>query len=176
MEAKQSMVNAFMPSWLPSRRLVNALGFACCGLSLGFAYILQFHMGLTPCNLCIFQRLAMFALGIVFVLATLHNPHRWGARVYGILIALTAGVGIAIAGRHVWLQNLPADRIPECGPDLDYMLEVFSLGETIRRVLTGSGDCAETQWIFLGLTIPGWTLVLFVVLGLMGVARNWMRA
>ncbi len=160
---------------LPSRRLINFLGFTFCALALGVAYIFQFIMELEPCNLCIFQRLTMAPLGIVFLLAALHDPGVKGNRIYGGLIGLTAGIGAAIAARHVWIQNLPEDQVPACGPSLDYMLEIFTLGETIRKVLTGSGDCAEIQWTFLGLSIPGWTLVAFLVLGLVGLVRNWIR-
>jgi disulfide bond formation protein DsbB len=169
------MQEHFTFSRLPSRRLMNLLGFAVCALSLGVAYVLQFIMELEPCNLCIFQRLAMAPLGIAFLLAALHDPGGRGSRIYGSLIGLIAGIGAAIAARHVWIQNLPEDQVPACGPSLDYMLEVFTLGETIRKVLTGSGDCAEVQWTFLGLSIPGWTLVAFLFLGIVGFVRNWMR-
>lgn len=159
-----------------SRRLVNGLGFGACALLISYAYYLQFYEGLEPCPLCIFQRLAMAALGTVFLVAAVHDPRGWGARVYGLLIALVAAVGAGIAARHVWLQNLPPDQIPACGASLDYMLEALPLAETVRLVLQGSGDCAESVWSFLGLGIPGWTLVWFVGLGLIGLARNWMRA
>jgi len=161
---------------MPSRRLLNILGFGACALLLGYAYFLQFYQGLEPCPLCIFQRLAMAALGFIFLVAAVHNPKRSaGARTYGILIALVAALGAGIAGRHVWLQNLPPEQVPACGPGLDYLLETFPLSETIALVLRGSGDCAEVDWTFLGLSIPAWTLLLFVGLGAMGAVRNWMR-
>jgi disulfide bond formation protein DsbB len=162
--------------WFPSRRLVNGLGFLACVLAMACAYFFfQGYLGLEPCPLCIFQRVTMMALGLIFLVAALHNPQRWGVRIYGTLIALTAATGAAIAARHVWLQSLSPDQVPSCGPGLDYMLENLPLKQTIRLVLTGSGDCAEIQWSFLGLSIPGWTLVVFVVLGLMGTVRNWMH-
>ena len=161
---------------MPSRRLINILGFSACALLLGFAYFLQFYQGLEPCPLCIFQRLAIAALGFIFLVAAVHNPKRSaGARTYGILIALVAALGAGIAGRHVWLQNLPPEQVPACGPGLDYLLETFPLSETIALVLRGSGDCAEVDWTFLGLSIPAWTLLLFIGLGAMGAVRNWMR-
>jgi len=78
-------------------------------------------------------------------------------------------VGLAIAGRQVWLQSLPPDLVPECGPGLEYMFQAFPLTEALSMVLRGSGECAEVQWVFLGLTIPGWNLVVFsgfILLGL----------
>ena len=158
-----------------SRRAVNLLGFAACALLAAFAYYLQFYEGLEPCPLCIFQRVAMIALGGVFLVAALHNPSGAGGRVYGVLIALVAAIGAGVAGRHVWLQSLPPDQVPACGAGLDYMLETFPLTEAIRMVLRGTGDCAESVWSFLGLSIPAWTLIWFVAMGLVGLVRNWMR-
>ena len=160
---------------LLSRRLCNTLGFIACILLLSYGYYLQFYENLEPCPLCIFQRLAIFGLGLVFAVAAVHNPRAWGAKVYGVLIFLVAAVGASISARHVWLQNLPEDQIPACGPGLDYLLNTFSLGETIAKVLRGSGDCAEVSWTFLGLSIPAWTLIAFLCLGLAGAIRNWMR-
>jgi disulfide bond formation protein DsbB len=176
-QVNQALMSDSRPLWLPSRRLTNLLGFAACTLAMGTAYgYFERYLQLEPCPLCWFQRGAMVLLAAVFLLAAVHNPGRWGARVYGLLIALAAGLGAYIAGRHVWVQSLPPDQVPACAPDLDYMLEVFTLGETIRKVLAEAGDCAEVQWAFLGLSIPGWTLVAFLVLGSIGFVRNWMRA
>jgi disulfide bond formation protein DsbB len=97
----------------------------------------------------------------MLLVAAIHGPSGWGNRVYGALIILVAGTGAAIAGRHLWLQSLPADQIPECGPTLDYILEAFPLNKALQLVLHGSGECAKVEWQFLGLSIPGWTLITF---------------
>jgi len=140
---------------------------------LGFAYYAQFGLGLEPCPLCILQRLTLLVLGAMFLLATVHNPSGWGARVYGALIGLVAGVGASIAARHVWLQHLPPEETPRCGPGLDYLLETLPLNELVREVLTGSGECARVDWTLLGLSMPEWTLLLFLGLGVLGVFVNW---
>ena len=160
---------------LPPRRLSYALGFAVCAALIAFAYYLQLVQHEEPCPLCIFQRVAVFALGVIFLLAALHNPGRVGAVVYGLLITLSAGIGGAIAARHVWLQHLPPGQVPDCGPGLDYMLESFPLGQTLRLVLKGSGECAAAGWHFLGLSIPGWTLIFFALLGISGFVQIWNR-
>lgn len=157
-----------------SARILNLAGFLICAALLGYAYILQFVDELEPCPLCIFQRVAFFALGIAFLVAAIHNPMNWGRRVYGVVIGVLALVGAGIAGRHVWLQNLPADQVPECGPGLDYMLSAFPLGEMFHTVFAGSGECADVSWAFLGMTIPAWALLWFVVLGLGGLIRNFI--
>ena len=177
MHANQDLLADSQRAWFPSRRLGNLIGFAGCVLGMGVAYYyFERYLALEPCPLCWFQRVAMVALGGVFLLAAIHNSGRWGARVYGLLVALVAGIGAFIAGRHVWVQGLPPDQAPACAPDLEYMLEVFSLGETIQKVLVQAGDCAEVQWAFLGLSIPGWTLVAFIVLGSVGLVWNWIRS
>lgn len=172
------MVGDFAPDWFgfPYRRLLNGLCFLVCVGGLGFAYYAQFYLGLEPCPLCIFQRLALCALGVVFLLATLHHPSGWGAKAYGLLVGLSAGIGASIAARHVWLQHLPPEEAPRCGPELGYLLETLPLSETVREVLTGSGECAKVDWTLLGLSIPMWTLLLFVGLGMVGVVANgWRR-
>ena len=140
------------------------LGFLACAGLLGYAIYLQLHDGLEPCPLCIFQRIAFAALGVVFLIGALHAPAgRGGRRGYGALAVVAGLVGIGIAGRHVWLQlNPPA--IPSCGAGLEFMRETMSTTSVIRKVLTGSGDCGTVDWTFLGLSMPAWSLVWFVLL------------
>ena len=145
-----------------SFRTAFAVAAAICAVFLGFAYYAQFGMYLDPCPLCIFQRVAFIALGIVCLVAALHGPKGGGRRVYGALAVLAAGTGAAIAGRHVWLQHLPPDKVPDCGPGLTWMLDTLPLNAVIRKVFTGSGECAKVDWTFLGLSMPEWTLIWFV--------------
>ena len=146
-------------------RLGYALGLVVCAGLLGFALYLQYHDYQDPCPLCIVQRIAFMALAAIFLVAALHGPGRTGAIVYGGMLFLVAGIGAAIATRHVWLQNLPKDRIPECGPGLGYMLKKLPLTQALEKILMGSGECAEVGWKFLGLSIAGWSLAWFVLLG-----------
>jgi len=139
---------------------------ACCAALLGFALYVQHRLFLDPCPLCIFQRLAFAWIGAVALLGFVHGPARTGQWAYSTLIVLGAGGGGWVAGRHVWLQNLPPDRVPECGPGLSYLLETSPWLEVLKTVLLGDGNCAEVQWTFVGLSMPAWTLVWFVGLGL----------
>ncbi len=147
---------------LSTPRLLFLGGFAVCVALIAIALYFQYVMYLDPCPLCILQRVAVIALGVIFLAGALHDPARLGRRVYATLALLTAGIGAAIAGRHVWLENLPEDQVPACGPGLDYMLENFPLTRALEMILRGSGECAEVAWRFLGLSIPGWTLVAFI--------------
>jgi protein dithiol:quinone oxidoreductase len=146
-------------------RLGYAAGFLACAGLIGFALYLQHYEYQDPCPLCILQRIGFMALMAIFLVAALHGPGRAGAIVYGALLLTVAGIGAAIASRHVWLQQLPRNQIPECGPGLEFMLNKYPLAQALQKVLAGSGECAEAGWTFLGLSIAGWSLAWFVLLG-----------
>jgi disulfide bond formation protein DsbB len=156
-------------------RLGNAIGFLACAALMGYALFAQYALDLEPCPLCVFQRVAVIGLGVAFVLAALQGPRLTGRRVYAALILMVAGAGAGVAGRHLWLQSLPPERVPACGPGLDYMLETFPLREMLATVLSGSGECAKVDWQFLGLAMPAWVLISVLVLGGFGVWNNWRR-
>ncbi|MET4726783.1 disulfide bond formation protein DsbB [Lysobacter enzymogenes] len=148
-----------------SFRIQFLLGFLACAGLLAYAVYLQFYQHLEPCPLCIFQRVAFAALGLMFLLGAIHGPGKpLGRRIWGVLALIAAGAGIAVAGNHVRLQHLPPDQVPACGPGLDYMMGAMPIGGVIRKVMTGSGECANVDWTFLGLAMPAWSLICFVVL------------
>lgn len=155
-----------------NKRLLNLLGFAACVGLMAYALFAQYQLGLEPCPLCVFQRVGVIALGVVFLVAGLHDPGVIGARIYAALLALAAAAGAGVAGRHVWLQNLPPDQVPACGPGLDFMLDTFPLVEVFSTVLSGSGECAQIIWSFLGLSMPAWVLISVAVLGVYGIVAN----
>jgi protein dithiol:quinone oxidoreductase len=144
-------------------------GFLICAALIGYALYLQHVEMQDPCPLCILQRVAFMAMMPVFLLGAVHAPARRGALVYSTVLVVIATIGAAIAGRQVWLQQLPASQVPACGPGLEYMLERYPLREVLPKVFAGSGECAEAGWRFLGLTIAGWSLVWFVLLGALAV-------
>lgn len=150
---------------LPSPRLTNLGLFLLTVVAMLTALWLQYYQHLEPCPLCIFQRVAMMATGAVALVAFLHGPGRLGRRIYAGLTLLAIAGGVAVAGRHVWLQHLPPDQVPACGPGLDYWLDTFPLHEVMVKVFRGSGECAVVDWTFLGLALPAWTLAAFLGLG-----------
>ncbi|MFC3284825.1 disulfide bond formation protein B [Litchfieldella rifensis] len=160
-----------------SVRQWSIAGLLFCALMMGVALYLEHVVGLEPCPLCIFQRVGVLATAAVLLVAAIHNPRgRWGA-LYGTLGLLSVAGGIGVAGRHLWLQSLPADQVPSCGPSLDYMVDVLPLREVLVHVLSGSGECAEIGFLFLGLSLPGWTLIGFLILALspLGMLLRGMR-
>ena len=122
------------------------------------------HLGLAPCPLCVLDRIVLAGLAFLFLLALLINPQKTGQIIFSLLLAVLSMLGIALAWRHVWLQGLSGQALPDCTPDLAYMIDKFPLLETLSIVLNTSGECAQVDWRFLSLTIPQQTLLLFVVL------------
>jgi disulfide bond formation protein DsbB len=159
--------------WLPAltARQWFLLGFLfCVGLMLA-AFYFQFVGGLDPCPLCISQRIMVVAVGLVMLAAAIHNPGPVGIRNYAIAAGLAALIGASISGRHVWIQHLPADEVPACGPGLSYMFQYFPLSDTLRAMVTGTGDCAKADWTLLGFSMPFWVLVCFLGLAGLGFAQ-----
>jgi protein dithiol:quinone oxidoreductase len=157
---------------VPERRLVNILGFAACAGLLAYALYAQFHLQLDPCPLCIFQRIGVALLGLAFLAAALHHPRRAGRYGYALAIALAALATLGVAARHVYVQSLPPGSLPSCGAPLAVLLKFTPVWQVIRKVLTGSGECSEVTWRFLGLTMPAWVLLWALLLGTAGVIAN----
>lgn len=149
---------------LPPRRVGYSLGFALCAALMAYAFYLQYVAGLEPCPLCYFQRLAVIGMGLVFLVAALHDPARRGAIAYALLQAAIGGGGAAVAARHVWIQSLPPDQVPSCGMGIFYMLDSLPVLDVINKTLAGSGECAKVDWTFLGLSLPGWTFIFFLAM------------
>ena len=155
------------------QRMMFASGLVVCVALVAAALWLQHVEGLEPCPLCVLQRGGVIVLGALTLAGALHDPATAGRRAYGVLMAIVAAAGGAVAGRHVWLQSLPPGEAPECGPGLEYMIDAFPLIDVIEMVLRGSGECAEVQWTFLSLSIPQWTLLTFAAFALFGL---WLCA
>lgn len=148
-----------------SRRFLSLLGFAFCVAALSVAILfMEMYLGLEPCPLCVIDRIIVAAIGAVFLLAALHNPGAAGYRVYAAINLVSGALGVAVAARHIWLQNLPPALVPDCAPGLDYLVTNFPLAESLSVIWNTSGNCAEIAWTFLGLSIPWQTLLLFVAL------------
>jgi disulfide bond formation protein DsbB len=149
------------------------LGFlGCAGLLATGAYF-QFVEGLKPCPLCISQRIGIFLTGLCFLAAAIHNPGQAGIKRYAILGTVIALTGAGVSTRHVWLQHLPPDQVPVCGPGLEYMLQYFPLFQTLKLMLSGTGDCAKVDWTFLTLSMPAWTLIAFLMLATLSILQIW---
>lgn len=151
-----------------SFRVVHLAGFLICVALIAYALYAQYALGMEPCPLCILQRVVFIALGLLFLVAGTHGPRRWGRWVYVVLLVAVALIGAGISVRHLWIQSLPPGQVPSCGAPLGYMLETRAgnggLLGVLEKVLSGSGECARVQDV-LGLPMPAWALIWFVLLG-----------
>jgi len=152
-----------------SNRWLYLAGAFFAGGLMGFGLYLQYVKHQDPCPLCMVQRVVFIAILIVFALAALHGPKRVGERVYAVLIALLSLFGVGVAARHIWIQNLPKDQVPSCGPGLDYMLETMPMADVLKQLMHGSGECAAKGWTFLALGIPEWSLLCYIALGMLAI-------
>ena len=146
-------------------RLLFAAPALACAALLAYGYYLQYFDAQDPCPLCLVQRGFYFLVLFTFLAATVHNPaKRLVKNIYCGAATCFALGGLGIAGRQVWLQHLPPDQVPACGPDLYFMLENLPLARTLEKLFIGSGQCAEVHWKFLGLSIAEWSLAWFAAL------------
>ena len=149
---------------IPNIRQTNILiFFGCVGLILT-ALVMQYFFEMNPCPLCITQRVFIIIVGLLALIAAIHNPASLGRRIYALLSIISCAIGGSVSLRHIWLQNLPDDLVPACGPSLSYMFESFPISQAINLLLQGDGNCADVVFSFLGLSIPGWTAVAYVYL------------
>ena len=157
---------------MANERKIDFLIFIACIILLGVAFFMQYIMGLSPCYLCITQRFFIAIIGLFSLLAFIHNR---GSKIYGLIVALSAFVGGYFASKQLWLQSLPPEKIPACGPPVDYLFDSFNVGEAIKILIQGDGNCAAVQWTFIGISIPGWSLICFiaiVILSVLKIIRN----
>ena len=157
---------------MPDRRLVNFAGFAVCAALIAYALYAQFQLRLEPCPLCIFQRIGIVLLGLVFLAAALHHPRGGGRYGYALAIAIAALATLAVAARHLYVQSLPPGTLPSCGAPLGVLLKFMPVWQVVRKVLTGSGECGVVNWRFLGLAMPAWVLIWALILGATGTYAN----
>lgn len=161
---------------MPTTRTICILGFLICVGLLAYAFYMEYVLYLEPCPLCWLQRGVFLGFATLFLWCALHNPKAWGRFIYIAVFAVLTLLGAGLAGRQLWLQSLPPDQVPECGLGVSYMMEIMPLMEVISWAAQGTGECAEVQWTFLGLSIPGWTFIAFLGLGLITILSLFRKS
>lgn len=160
---------------IPSIRQTNLLLFIGAVLTILAGVYMEHVMKLLPCPLCITQRAFFDLIGVLGLIAFIHNPATKGRRIYAVLGIIAALGGGYFAQHQLWLQSLPADQVPACGPGLAYMFEVFPLLEAFKLLLQGDGTCAHVDKI-LGLSIPAWSVIAFAGFGLINLYQVIRKA
>lgn len=153
---------------IPSIRTLNLCLFLVATSMILVALYMQHQMDLNPCYLCIVQRVFVILTGLIALLAFAHNPGSKGQKRYAGATSLSATAGAGFSIRQLWLQSLPEEKVPACGPPADYLFDALPISEALPMLLSGDGNCAEVQWTFLSLSIPAWTLLAFTAMALLG--------
>jgi disulfide bond formation protein DsbB len=174
------MISIQASIWVKPRTLLAAVFLACLAI-FGFALYLQHVEVLEPCPMCILQRYSFAMIALIALIGAIHNPGPIGAGVYGVLVLAGALTGAGIATRHSWLQRFPSPSY-SCGADLEYLLDTFPLAKALPAIFAGTGECSEVQWRMLGLSIPEWALIWFVLFAIAALVvifkarRSWNPA
>lgn len=150
-----------MPTPQTLERRLYFAGFLITALTLGFALYLQQHDKLNPCPLCVFQRLIMAALGMVFFCGALFHLNKVGRFLIGGMSLFFSGCGIVFAGRHVWIQHFSPGK-SDCSMGLLYLLKIMPVHEVISTIFAGGAECAKIDWTFLSLSLAEWSLIEFI--------------
>jgi disulfide bond formation protein DsbB len=143
-------------------RIAFAAIFLACASLIALALYLQEEVGLEPCPMCILQRYAFVAIGIVALAGAIHGPRGISLKVYGTLISLFAIVGGGVAMRHSYLQHFPP-QVEACGTDLEFLVNTFPISQALPKIFAGTGSCSKVDWSLLGLSIPEWAIVWFAI-------------
>ncbi len=154
-------MNQYLPP-TKSLRPMMLLGFLITASMFGTAMYMQHVMYLDPCPLCIVTRVIVLILAILFLGALIINPAAWGRRVLGVLFTLASLAGVIVSSRHSWLQHFPPDLNASCGPGLNYWMDNLPASEVIQNVFKGTAECSAVSWTMFGLSIPEWSLIIFL--------------
>jgi len=146
-----------------SYRFISLYAFLLAVGLLGFAGFMQLSMAMQPCPLCIMQRLIVAAIGLLFIAGIFHVPLSRNRKIYNGVILLFSILGILVSSRHIYLQHLPTGKAPTCGPGFNFLFQNLPTTDAIKMMFMGSGECSEVHWHFLGLTIPEWTFIFFII-------------
>lgn len=137
-------------------------------LIMGAALFFQLGVGLEPCPLCIFQRIAVMSIGLIALLAWLHHPRGFGDKVYGGLLAIASLISAGISSYQVWLLHQPKEAAASCGPGLEIALDRFIAylpqGQITETLLRSGASCTDVEWSLWGFSLPELTFPLFIAL------------
>lgn len=151
-------------------RIVFAAIAAVCASLLAYGiYYLQEELGLEPCPMCILSRYTFIAIAIVSLAGLIQGPRGAWLKGYAWVVALLSAIGVGISVRHSYLQHFPP-KIETCGADIGFMVKNLPLSQAFPKIFAGTGSCTAVDWRFLGLSIPEWAGVWFLVFA---VAALW---
>ena len=136
------------------------------GLGIGLivgAYMFEVIGYYDPCPLCILQRWSFGFIALCGALMMIPGLYLVIKKALLLIAGLFSMSGVIIAGRQIYLQNIPSDQVPTCAPPMDFLLDTLPIFEVIQTILLGDGNCAEYDWRFI-FNFAEWALIFFVFL------------
>lgn len=145
-----------------SARAALAAVAAFAALALAATLYLQYGLGLQPCPLCVVQRMALILAGAIALAGALLARRRRTQLAFLGASMLAALAGAGVAAWHAWILAFPPESM-SCGRPFEWFHSDFPLALWLPRLFRGDGDCFSTEWSLLGLGIPHWSLLGFLV-------------
>ncbi|QNA90860.1 disulfide bond formation protein B [Massilia sp. Dwa41.01b] len=145
---------------MPSSRTVLLIIAAISFALIGAALYLQHAHDMLPCPLCVLQRYAFLGIGIAALVGALSNKIRAGA----VVALLAAAGGFWAVGKHLYVLANPGF---SCGIDpMETMLNKIPTATLLPWLFQADGLCENATDGVLGLSIPQWSALWFVLLTL----------
>lgn len=148
---------------LACSRFLFFMASIAAALALGIAGYLEYAVGLTPCSLCILQRLCLTLFLMSCLVACVHGPGPRGSIFYGAMGLVFASAGMTLAWRQVLVQSDSVEQLPDCIAQLQ---RADSWWCVVHRVLDGAVDCASITWTLFDLSVPEWSLLFFLAVSI----------
>ena len=155
---------------LPKSSTIHLFIFLMSVALLGIAFFMQYALALKPCILCISQRIIIAILGSLSMLVLLFKLQGTTTlRCYCTLQCIFSLFGGALSIRQLYLESMPSSAHATCLPGMEYLLNVLPWSQVLKMMLLGSVECGTIQWQFLGLTMAGWLLFVFVLFAILNI-------
>lgn len=142
---------------------VQSLLLLSAMMILGCTFYFEFVKGLQPCPLCFMQRLSVFLFGFCCLLSLFAFSIRRACVMMGFQTFFAVS-GLFFSTRQIWLQLFATTDSAMCMPGLNALFHYFSWSDLLKTLFWGAADCAEVTWSFLGLSMPMWSALYFLIL------------
>jgi disulfide bond formation protein DsbB len=145
-----------MPSSRNSLLVIAAVSIALVGAAL----YLQHVKDMLPCPLCVIQRYLFLGIALFSLIGAFADKIKVGAG-----LALLCGLGgLGVVGKHLYVLAHPGF---SCGIDpMETVLNKVPTATLLPWLFRADGLCEAAQDAVLGLNVPQWSAVWFVVLTL----------
>lgn len=156
-------------------RIISVTLFVFAAFLSGASLYFQWVMHMEPCPLCIAQRVAVFGLTLCYFLAFFIKRS-----LLFIINTIFQGfflvLGLGMALRQIWLLHHPILEGSGCMPNISVLWNYLPLTDILKIFFTGTASCTENVWTWLGFSLPEWSALAFILLGMITVLKEILRS